>query len=115
MSIHNNPDGSITEGMKIEGNGKFCSHALGIAITASTQIGASVAAAVILGANQAIVQADGTAAISYTLDGSTPTTAAGGGLLIPAGGSITLNMTDAAAAKFIQRAATAVLNVLYTQ
>lgn len=115
MSIHPNPDQTQTEGMKIEPNGTFIGHTLGIAIVVSSQIGASVAAAITKGANQAIIQADGTAAVSYTLDGTTtPTTAAGGGLLIPAGGSITLNMTDAAAAKFIQRAATTVLNVLYT-
>lgn len=114
MSIHPNPDQTQTEGMKIEPNGTFIGHTLAIAIAASSQIGASVAAALTKGANQAIIQADGTAAVSYTLDGTVPTTAAGGGLLIPAGGSITLNMADAAAAKFIQRAATTVLNVLYT-
>lgn len=114
MSQHRNPDTSITEGFKSEPNGVFCGHTLAVAIVTAQPIGASVAAALALGAQQAIIQVDGTAAVSYTLDGTTPTTAAGGGLLIPAGGSIVLNMTDAAAAKFIQRAATSVLNVTYT-
>jgi hypothetical protein len=114
LSIHENPDGSQTDGVKIEPNGTFIGHTLAIVVTSSTGIGASVAAAKAKGANQAIVQVDGSAAVSYTLDGTTPTASAGGGILIAAGGSIVLNMADASAALFIQRAATSVLNVTFT-
>jgi len=113
MSIHPNPDGSFTDGMKSEPNGSFISHALNISVTAATGIGASVAAAKTAGANQAIVQVLAQI-VNYTLDGTTPTTAAGGGVQIPVGGQIVLNMTDAAAAKFISAVAGGILNVTYT-
>jgi hypothetical protein len=114
LSIHENPDFSQTDGVKIEPNGIFVAHSLGIVITSSSGIGASVAAAVTAGATQAVVQVDGSAAVSYRLDGVAPTASAGGGILIAAGGSIVLNMADAANALFIQRAATSVLNVTFT-
>jgi hypothetical protein len=113
LSIHENPDGSQTDGVKVEPNGAFVSHVLGIVITSAVGI-AGVAAALAAGATQAIVQVDGTSAVSYRLDGVAPTASAGGGVFIPAGGSIVLNMQDAANALFIERAATSVLNVLFT-
>jgi len=111
MSIHENPDASVTEGYKLEPNGTFVAHTLGIAVTASSGIGASVAAAKAAGANQAIIQADGNS-VRYRLDTTAPTAAVS--VLIANGASISLNMTDAAAALFIQTAATAVLNVTFT-
>jgi hypothetical protein len=47
MSIHENPDGSNTEGTKIEPNGRFVAHALNIGITSSSGIGARTALAAI--------------------------------------------------------------------
>jgi hypothetical protein len=108
-----------TEGVKIEPNGQFVSHSLGIAVTVATTITTAANAAALAGATQAVIQADsGTTAaaaglgVRYTLDGTTPT--ASSGLFIPAGQSITLNMADAAAAKFIQTAVAVNLNVLFT-
>jgi hypothetical protein len=95
--IHNNPDGSITEGYKQEYNGTFISHAFISSLTSSTGL-TGVAAAKALGANQAVVQAQ-TAAVMYRLDGVAPTASVG--VQIPAGASVALNMADAAAALFI--------------
>lgn len=118
MSIHNNPDGSITEGMKLESNATFVAHAFlaGGAITSSTAIGSqtapllSVAGAVTVGAKQAVIQAL-VANVAYRLDGVAPT--AGAGMQIVFGGApLVLNMTDAAAALFIS--ATGGIAVTYT-
>lgn len=110
MSIHVNPDGSNTEGTKVEPNGTFVEHEFIAALTAAVGL-SNVAAAKTAGATQAIVQAQ-TQAVSYRLDGTNPT--ANVGVFIPAGQSVALNMTDAAAAKFIQVTATATLAVTYT-
>lgn len=110
MSIHQNADGSQTEGVKVEAWGKFVSHQLGLSVTAVAQL------TVPAGVNQAIVQADGGAtqySVRFTLDGTTPTTTSG--FLIPAGGSITLSAADAANAKFISTSTTAgTINAVYT-
>jgi hypothetical protein len=115
MSIHENPDGSVSDGIKLEANGTFIKHEIGVVITSSAQL-AQVASALTAGATQVIVQADCapfTAAnyVRYRLDGTAPT--ASTGIIIVAGASVTLNMTDAAAAKFIA-VGTATLNASYT-
>jgi hypothetical protein len=97
VTAHRNPDQSLSEGVKVECNGIFVAHAFIASIVASTGL-TGVAGALAAGANQAIVQAQ-TAAVSYRLDGTAPT--AGVGVQIPINGTITLNMTDAAAALFI--------------
>jgi hypothetical protein len=109
VSIHQNPDTSLTEGMKVEPNGTFVAHTSVTGLASATGIGASVAAAKTAGATQAIVQAL-TAAVSYRLDGTAPTSTVGVQLAV--GQSVTLNMTDAAAALFIS--ATGALFVTYT-
>lgn len=106
MSIHVNPDGSNTDGVKVEPNGGFISHQIALAITASTQLTVPGK-----GETQAVIQADGND-VRYRLDGTSPTATVG--VILKNGTSIVLNMTDATAAKFIQTAATAVLNVTYT-
>jgi hypothetical protein len=112
MSIHQNPDTSLTEGMKIEPNGTFVAHAFVAVSTSAVGIGASVAAAVTTGARQASCQAaPGAVNILYRLDGTNPTTSVG--VVIPAGQSVTLNMQDAAAALFIAASATTLV-VTYT-
>jgi hypothetical protein len=110
MAIHPNPDGSQTEGTKVEPNGTFIEHEFIAVLTSAVGL-SNVAAAKTAGANQAVVQAQ-TQSVSYRLDGTNPTAAVG--VFIPANGSIAFNMTDAAAAKFIQTAATATLAVNYT-
>jgi hypothetical protein len=105
MSSHQNADASVSEGVKIEGWGKFVSHQLGVTLASAAQL------TVPPGAIQAIVQADGND-VRFTLDGTAPTTSAG--FLIKNGTSLTLSAADAAAAKFIQVAATAVVNAIYT-
>jgi hypothetical protein len=97
VSVHRNPDQSLSEGIKVEANGQFVAHAFIASLTASTPL-TGVAAALAAGANQAVVQAQ-TAIVYYRLDSVAPTSSVG--VEIPAGGSITLNMTDAAAALFI--------------
>lgn len=115
MTIHQNPDTSLTEGIKVEPNGTFIGHASVTSLAAAVGIGAqtapflSVAAAKTAGANQAIVQAV-TAAIAYRLDGTAPTSTVGVQLAV--GQSVALNMTDAAAAQFIS--ATGAIFVTYT-
>jgi hypothetical protein len=110
--IHNNPDGSISEGLKQEPAGTFVAHAFVAVSTSAVGIGASVAAAVTAGARQAICQAaPGAVNILYRLDGTNPTTSVG--VVIPAGQSATLNMTDAAAALFVAASATTLV-VTYT-
>jgi hypothetical protein len=110
MSIHQNPDGSLTEGVKVEANGSFVAHEIGVAVTAASGL-ATVATQVTAGAKQVIVQADGQN-VRYRLDGTNPTATVG--VLILNGTSQIFNMTDAAAAKFIQVSATAVINATYT-
>jgi hypothetical protein len=109
MSIHYNPDGSVTEGYKLESNGTFIAHEIGVVITSSAQL-ANVAANKALGAVQVIVQADGND-VRYRLDGTAPTTTVG--YVLKNGATLALSMADAAAAKFIATAA-AVLNATYT-
>jgi hypothetical protein len=108
VSIHPNPDGSETEGVKIEPNAQFIAHAFVASLTSATAL-TGVAAAKAAGANQAIVQAQ-TAAVFYRLDGTAPTASVG--VQIPAGSSVALNMTDAANALFIS--ATGSLAVSFT-
>ena len=110
MSIHQNPDGSVSDGVKIEANGNFVAHEIGVAVTASSGL-ATVATQVTAGAKQVIVQADGND-IRYRLDGTAPTASVG--VLIKNGTSQPFNMPDAAAARFIQVSATAVINATYT-
>lgn len=109
MSQHRNPDGSESNGVKVEANGVFVSHASVTALTSAVGIGASVAAAVTAGATQAVVQAI-TATVSYRLDGTAPTATVG--VQIPVNGTVALNMTDAANALFIS--ATGAIFVTYT-
>jgi hypothetical protein len=97
MTVHRNPDQSLSEGVKVEANGQFVAHAFIASLTASTPL-TGVAAALAAGANQALIQAQ-TAVVYYRLDGTAPTF--GVGVQIPINGTITLNMTDAAAALFI--------------
>jgi hypothetical protein len=112
VSIHQNPDGSLTEGVKIESNGTFISHSLQIAVASATTITTSANAAKAAGANVAVVQADGTGPFRYTLDGSTtPTSTAG--VLLPANTTVALNLTDAANLKIIGGASDHI-NVTYT-
>jgi hypothetical protein len=108
VSVHNNPDGSVTEGYKLEPPATFISHAFIASLTASTAL-TGVAAAVALGANIATIQAQ-TAAVSYRLDGTAPTASVG--VIIPINGTIALNMADAADARFISASGT--LAVTYT-
>lgn len=110
MSIHNNPDGSITEGMKIEPNGTFVAHEIAVTCTASSQL-ANVAANTTKGAVQVVIQADGQD-VRYRLDGTNPTAA--NGVLLKNGTSVALSMADALALKFIQVSATALVNATYT-
>lgn len=120
MTLHRNPDvalqgvaafeGSFSEGVKVEPNATFIAHEIGVTCVASSQL-ANVAANLAAGANQVIIQADGND-IRYRLDGTSPTAAAG--VLLKNGTSIALNMADAAALKFIQVAATALVNATYT-
>ncbi len=51
MSFHQNPDGSGTEGTKVEPNGQFVANVFGIVVTSAVGIGASVATSKALGAN----------------------------------------------------------------
>jgi hypothetical protein len=108
--IHQNPDGSLSDGVKVEANGSFIAHEIGVAVTVASSL-ATVATQVTAGARQVIVQADGQD-VRYRLDGTNPTAAVG--VLIKNGTSQAFNMTDAAAAKFIQVSATAVINATYT-
>jgi hypothetical protein len=112
MSIHPNPDGSQTEGTKIEPPATFVAHAFVAALSTvgGTGIGASVATAKTAGANQAIVRAT-TAAVAYTLDGSAAS-AASVPLTFNTGEALLLNMIDAANAKFFS--ATGGIAVTYT-
>jgi hypothetical protein len=109
VSIHLNPDGSATEGTKIEPNASFISHAFISALTSSTGL-TGVSAAKTAGANQAVLQAQ-TATVFYRLDGVAPTASVG--IRIPAGTSVALNMQDAANALFIS--ATGGIAVTFTQ
>jgi hypothetical protein len=108
--IQENTDGSYTEGTKVEPNATFVSHAFLTVTTTAGGIGSSVASAAADGAKQAIVRAIGAVAVWYRLDGH-PTTSVG--VRIPAGQSVTLNMTDAANALFIAASSTAIA-VTYT-
>jgi len=74
---------------------------------------ADVAAAKTAGANQAIIQADGND-IRYRIDGSTTAPTAAVGVLLKNGTSMAFNMADALTLRFIQVAATAVVNAIYT-
>jgi hypothetical protein len=99
LSIHENPDSSNTDGIKIEANGTFVGHAFVTALSTAVGIGSTaVSNAKAAGANQVVVQAL-TAAVFYRLDGTAPTSAVG--VEIAAGNSVALNMTDAANALFI--------------
>lgn len=109
MSIHNNPDGSVSNGVKVEANATFVAHASVTALSSAVGIGASVATAKASGATQAVVQAI-TAVVSYRLDGTAPTATVG--VQIPVNGTVALNMTDAANALFIS--ATGAIFVTYT-
>jgi hypothetical protein len=110
--IHQNPDGSISDGIKIESAGQFVAHAFVPITTSAGGIGASVAAAVTAGARQAVCQAaPGAVNILYRPDGTNPTTTVG--VVIPAGQSVALNMQDASAALFIAASATTLV-VTYT-
>jgi hypothetical protein len=112
MAPHRRADGAITDGVVIEPNPVFISHALGIVITSAAGIGVSVAAALAAGAEQCIVFADG-GAVRFTLDGTNPT--ATSGIPIAARATFTYGMADAAAAKFIQATgSSAVLDALFT-
>jgi hypothetical protein len=102
MTIHENPPfsgvlASQTEGTKIEAPGIFCGHALGVVVSTAATITTAVNTAAALGATQAIIFATG--AMRFTLDGSTTPTASVG-LPVQSGCSVTLNMADAAVAKF---------------
>jgi hypothetical protein len=99
MSFHQNPDGSGTEGTKVEANGTFVSHVFVAGLTSSVGIGAAVATAKAAGATQAVIQAL-VANVSYRLDGTAPTAAVGMQIIF-GGDSLALNMTDAANALFI--------------
>jgi hypothetical protein len=111
VSIHNNPDGSVTEGYKQEYNGTFVAHAFVATLTSAVGIGSGVAAALAKGADQAVVQAVGNP-VFYRLDGTAPTASVG--VEIPAGQSVAFNMQDAANALFIQSGGTASLAVTFT-
>ena len=86
--------------------GQFMGHVLGVACAASAQITIPD-----IGARQVIIQADG-ADVRFRLDDTNPTASVGH--LLKNGSSITLSAADAAAAKFIQVTATAVLNAWLT-
>jgi hypothetical protein len=109
VSLHLNPDGSVTESYKQEYNGTFISHAFISSLTSSTGL-TGVAAAKTAGANQAILQAQ-TATVFYRLDGVAPTSSVG--IQIPAGTSVAFNMSDAANILLIS--ATGGIAVTFTQ
>ncbi len=111
MSVHQNPDGSVTEGVKIEPPGAFVSHSFIAVDTTAVPIGSAVAAAQAAGATQAKLQAQG-ADMRFRLDGTPPTTTIG--FLRPNGTEFTINMTDAAEALFVSSAA-ATLAVTFTK
>jgi hypothetical protein len=113
LSFHQNADASGTEGIKVEAPGAFISHTLGISVSSVASI-STVATAKSNGATMAIVFNPNSGAVYFTLDGTTPTDAVGGGLPIAPGGSVTLSITDAANAKFIG-ATSAVISVWFFQ
>jgi hypothetical protein len=100
LSIHPNPDGSDSDGVKVEPPGTFIAHAFVSPLTSSTAL-TGVAAAATKGANIASIQAQGEP-VFYRLDGVAPTVSVG--VEIPAGSSVALNMSDAANALFISTA-----------
>lgn len=119
MSIHENADSPIpsqTDGVKVEGPGAFVSALYGQAIASSTSFSTQVAAAVALGANTVLVQADPVAVATpigarFRLDSTPPTATVG--WLIPAGQSFTMSVADAAAALFIAATAGVTLNMWF--
>ena len=112
MSTHQNPDGSISLGVKTEPAGQFVAHeflTVGTTVTALSDVASAVAD----GANQAEIQnTSATATVSYRLDGANPTASVG--MAINAGDSVKLNMTDAANIKLIASAAGTPVAVSYT-
>lgn len=108
MPIHINgetPTPSVSEGVKVEGPGAFIGHQLELALTASAQITMPGK-----GETMVIVQADGND-VRFRLDGVAPTASVG--FLIKNGTSVTMSAVDAAAAKFIQVSASALLNAWF--
>lgn len=111
MSTHQNNEvvgiASISEGVKVEGPGKFIGHQIGLALTAS--VGLTMPGK---GETMVVVQADG-GDVRFRLDGVAPTGTAG--VLIKNGASLTLTAEDAAAARFIQSSAqTSLLNAWFS-
>lgn len=84
---------------------RFISEQVGVACVTAAQLTVPATAV------NVTVQADGQD-VRYTLDGTSPT--ASSGILLPKGTSTTMSATDAAAAKFIQTTATALLNAIYS-
>jgi hypothetical protein len=111
ISVHTNPDESISDGIKSEPPGTFVAASYGVAVTASTAL-PGVAAAKTDGATIAYVQADG-GSVRFRIDGTAPTATTG--FLIPAGTVQPLNMADAATFLGIEASgATAVLNIWFS-
>lgn len=102
-----NQDGSFAQGERLEVSSPFAAHQIGVPCVTVAMLTLPG-----VGENQVIIQADGND-IRFRLDGTNPTASVG--MLLKNGTSITLNKQDATALKFIQVAATAVLNAWYTK
>jgi hypothetical protein len=119
VSIHQNADSpipSMTDGVVVEGPGALVSALYGQAIATSTSFATQVAAAVALGANTVLVQADPASATTpvgarFRLDTTAPTATVG--WLIPSGSFFTMSVADASAALWIAATTGVTLNIWF--
>jgi hypothetical protein len=108
VSIYNNGDGSISDGIKVEAPGRFIAHQFGLALSSAAQLTMPNQ-----GETTVYIQTVGGDA-TMTLDGSTPTGTTGWHLV--ENETKVLSATDAANAKFVQiSSATSYLNATFTE